>query len=279
MRRNFAAMDYDSFFADHLAGHSNIVIFDGTPGKTAQDFLNHRNPDERAIFVDRRAAAHHQYARDYGIGLKNNADGRLAVLVPHQFGGDAQLDWATLDVLSAEGLTDTHRTDLSFEGGNLFVDDRFGFVGKDTITENMECLGLTESQVVQAFEKELGRPIIVMPQQDYHLDVFMLPLGMRTVDGETKPTVLWRTDASKPTLHANGLDGIAQLESKGYRVVTVDGPAGQSPTNAFIDGTTFYVADRLTQESVTALARLGFLSLVQLPDTNTDGGLHCLTLP
>ena len=256
-----------------------LRIFDGAAGGSVAEFLAHDEPGQLAVYLDRRPRAHHRYSRDYGIGLRGGADGRASVLVPHHFGDDGRLDWAAMDMLEADGLIDVHRTDLLFEGGNILVDDKHAFVGRDTVRTNVEKLGLSEAQVIEAFEKELGRPVIVMPQQDYHVDVFMVPLGARELDGEVKPTVLWRQDPSNERTHEVGRAGIALLESHGYRVVAVDGSASRTVANAVLDGSTLYVADDVSPETKQLLRKLGFSVVVELPDTRTDGGIHCMTLP
>ena len=73
---------------------------------------------------------------------------------------------------------------LGFEGGNIVSDRQFAFIGGNTIRFNAVEMNQSESHVRRRFERELGRPVIVVgpvPQPIAHLDMFLTPLGERRV--------------------------------------------------------------------------------------------------
>lgn len=67
---------------------------------------------------------------------------------------------------------------LFFAGGNVLADERHAFVGADLIRANQD--GASERRVVERFQRELGRPVIVVgtaPQAVAHIDLMLTPLG------------------------------------------------------------------------------------------------------
>jgi len=69
---------------------------------------------------------------------------------------------------------------LSFEGGNLVADDALIFIGGNTVRLNAQQLNQSEDEIVRTFERELGRPVLVVgpvPQPIGHLDMMLTPLG------------------------------------------------------------------------------------------------------
>jgi hypothetical protein len=75
-------------------------------------------------------------------------------------------------------------SELYFEGGNIVSDEDTIFIGANTIRYDAIELGLSEADVVRAFQKELGRRVLVigpLPQPVAHIDMMMTPLGNGTV--------------------------------------------------------------------------------------------------
>lgn len=71
---------------------------------------------------------------------------------------------------------------LRFEGGNIVVGQEHVFVGAETIRWNAMKLGWSEVEVARAFERELGRTVLVLgpvPQPVGHIDMIVTPLSGR----------------------------------------------------------------------------------------------------
>jgi len=71
-------------------------------------------------------------------------------------------------------------SDLYFEGGNVVSDGDFILIGANTIRYNAIQLNVSETAIAARFQKELGRPVLVIgpyPQPIAHIDMMMTPLG------------------------------------------------------------------------------------------------------
>jgi len=69
---------------------------------------------------------------------------------------------------------------LYFEGGNIVSDDEYILIGANTIRYNSLKLEQDEVDIVIRFQKELGRPVLVLgpyPQPIAHIDMMITPLG------------------------------------------------------------------------------------------------------
>ena len=84
---------------------------------------------------------------------------------------------------ASEYLGWKHRSSsLLFEGGNIISDQRHLFIGANTIRYNAVELNKTDLEIMQMFERELGRPALVLgpfPQPVGHIDMILTPLGDR----------------------------------------------------------------------------------------------------
>lgn len=90
---------------------------------------------------------------------------------------DDRLMAAAIAEASGYALRDS---ELSFEGGNIVSDRQHVLIGANTIRYNAVELGTSESEVVLRFERELGRPVLVLgpvPQPVSHIDMAVTPLG------------------------------------------------------------------------------------------------------
>jgi hypothetical protein len=73
-------------------------------------------------------------------------------------------------------------SELAFEGGNLVAGSRHVFIGASTIAYNAALLKLSEIEVARMFQRELGRPVVVvgpLPQPVGHVDMMLTPLDER----------------------------------------------------------------------------------------------------
>ena len=107
-----------------------------------------------------------------------DADGNKSVLVSRTFDrvGDRQIPYA----IAKELRWPCRDSALSFEGGNIVADERHAFVGANTIRHNGVTLEQDEAEIVRQFERELGRPVLVVgpvPQPIGHVDMMLTPLG------------------------------------------------------------------------------------------------------
>lgn len=89
-------------------------------------------------------------------------------------------DWMLAQAAS-EHMGWKHRSStLLFEGGNIVSGERHLFIGANTIRFNAVELNKSDLQVMQMFERELGRPALVLgpvPQPVGHIDMILTPLG------------------------------------------------------------------------------------------------------
>lgn len=89
------------------------------------------------------------------------------------------------DALMAEALgaatgLPVERSELMFEGGNVLADERWIFVGANTIRANAERRGETDAEAARRFEAALGGEVLVVgavPQPVAHIDMMLTPLG------------------------------------------------------------------------------------------------------
>ncbi len=73
---------------------------------------------------------------------------------------------------------------LTFEGGNIVADNDYIYIGANTIAMNAEALGINEVAVVELFQNELGREVVVIgpvPQPIPHIDMMLTPLGNKKI--------------------------------------------------------------------------------------------------
>ena len=110
-------------------------------------------------------------------------NGEPVLLVPRAFRAGmprAQDELVREDAQRAFALK-TVRSRLYWEGGNIIHDDHACVIGVDTIAENMARLGLSEKEVSQSFEAELGTkvtPLGDMTRAHYSVDAAnMAPSG------------------------------------------------------------------------------------------------------
>jgi hypothetical protein len=71
---------------------------------------------------------------------------------------------------------------LNFEGGNIVADDKFVFIGANTIRLNAIQKNRPERAIAESFRDLLGKPVIVIgptPQPVGHIDMMLTPLGER----------------------------------------------------------------------------------------------------
>lgn len=69
---------------------------------------------------------------------------------------------------------------FDFEGGNILADERYVFVGGNTIRHNAIAEGLSDAVIAERFQQQLGREVIVVgpvPQPIGHIDLMLTPLG------------------------------------------------------------------------------------------------------
>jgi hypothetical protein len=99
-------------------------------------------------------------------GKSGHAGDRRVLLLPR-----ADPDLAPRDRLEGALLTDALGVELVmsrlyWDGGNVLCNGVHCFVGANTIAVNRIRLGLTASEVVRAFERELGLPVLVLGDVD-----------------------------------------------------------------------------------------------------------------
>lgn len=107
---------------------------------------------------------------------------RTRLVVPNSF--DREDDRIMPEVLGEMLDIEVIRSELNFEGGNLVSDSDAVFTGMNTIQTNVAQLHETPDQIQQRFERTLGRPLIVVGENQPsvpHLDLIVTPLGKKRV--------------------------------------------------------------------------------------------------
>lgn len=131
----------------------------------------------RLVMLDLPAASDFTiWPQDPFLVLKSR-DGRLALLAAREF--DRVDDRLIPQRLAKHLHTVFRKSKLAFEGGNVVVGSRHVFVGADTIRYNAVKLRKTDPDVVKAFQRELGRPVLVIgpvPQVVGHIDMMLTPI-------------------------------------------------------------------------------------------------------
>ena len=110
-------------------------------------------------------------------------DGGHSLLASREF--ERANDDALAAELGAELDWPVRVSTLNFEGGNIVSDDETIFVGANTIYDNAITLEMSEPEVVERFERELGRTVLVVgpwPQPVGHIDMMMTPTRRTTRD-------------------------------------------------------------------------------------------------
>lgn len=135
-------------------------------------------PDARVLPVDiEQNRAMTIFAQDPFLVL-THPTGRPMLLESNRFDRRNDRDLGRL-VAAALGI-ERATSSLAFEGGNIVSDERFVFVGSNTIHTNAETLSCSLDDVIERLSRETGRPVFVagaFPQPVWHIDMILTPLG------------------------------------------------------------------------------------------------------
>lgn len=138
---------------------------------------------------------------------------------------------------------------LSFEGGNIVSDPQFVFIGANTIRFNALQTNQTDQSVAKQFQRELGKPVIVigpLPQPIGHIDMMLTPLGgkhLLLADPE------WGARLAQAELDNNPA-AVAAFEAMCMEQFFGD----QSIRQVIVDGDTPYRPPELAGETARAIA-------------------------
>ncbi|MGC8862562.1 MAG: hypothetical protein ACP5R5_07275 [Armatimonadota bacterium] len=105
-------------------------------------------------------------------------DGRRVLLASREF--DRADDRLIPQRLAGHLHIPYRRSKLSFEGGNIVAGSRHVFIGANTIRYNAIRLHKTDPDIVRAFQREFGRPVLVIgpvPQPVDHIDMMLTAAG------------------------------------------------------------------------------------------------------
>jgi hypothetical protein len=155
-------------------------------------------------------------------------------------------------------------SELLFEGGNIVAGRRHVFIGANTIAQNALRLDIDQTEVARRFQRELGRPVVVvgpLPQPVGHIDMMLTPLDdHRLALADTQ----WGARLAREHLRRNPRN-VTDFENSCERMCFGDpairelrGPGGETmrppkivgQTAAAIDGSEAIAAklDRLAEE-------------------------------
>lgn len=204
------------------------------------------------------------WTRDGAVVLTRVQDGQEIVLLPHSFRDDGQVDrYLNRVILQGTGEAPAslanhpgilvRRSTLDFEGGNIVANGRHVLISPDTIQDNVKRLNLTQEQVVQRFQQEFGREVIVAsPEPDFHIDmglnflddhtvmVASPRLAERLLENQPHPGIEDRElqtmrDQTKDKDLARKYDELAEmLQGKGYRVLRMPNLAGRALSSPYM---------------------------------------------
>lgn len=132
----------------------------------------------------------------------------------------ASFDRADDDLMAATlaqelGLSFT-RSDLAFEGGNVLADERWIFIGANTIRYNAMQQGKSDMAIAAAFADALGGQVLVigsLPQPVPHIDMMLTPLGdghLLVADLHAGAAIAAAALANTPAEVAGFEDGLAR---------------------------------------------------------------------
>lgn len=168
------------------------------------------------------------WARDNGVTLTRQSDGREVLLLPRSFRNDGQLDAVVNRVIiQATGSAPAYlaqtvpdlivrRSELNFEGGDIVANGRHVLISADTLADNAKELGQEEEAVIARFAAEFGRPVIsVDPEPDFHID-----MGVAFLDDHT--AVVADPGMALDLLEQGTGDGIPAAELAVMRQATHD---------------------------------------------------------
>lgn len=204
------------------------------------------------------------WTRDGAVVLTRAENGQEVVLLPHSFRDDGQTD-AYLNRVILQGTGEApaslaghpgilvRRSSLDFEGGNIVANGRHVLISPATIADNVKRLHLSEADVVQRFQAEFGREVIVAsPEPDFHIDMGITFLDDHTVavaspqladsllEGQPHPGL---SDAELSTMRETTRDKelarkydelAAMLQTHGYRVVRMPNLAGRALSSPYM---------------------------------------------
>lgn len=108
----------------------------------------------------------------------HNSDGPNQLLLSHIFQRAGDRDMA-IELAKYLGWK-WKDSKLSFDGGNIVADNNHIFIGANTIYNNAGELKETPDKIVRRFERQLGKPVLVIgpvPQPIGHIDMMLTPLG------------------------------------------------------------------------------------------------------
>lgn len=263
------------------------------------------------------------WTRDGAVVLTRPSDGQEIVLLPSSFRDDGQVDRylnrvilngtgaAPASLANHEGIL-VRRSTLDFEGGNVVANGRHVLISPATIADNVKRLNLPEAEVVQRFEAEFGREVIVAsPEPDFHIDMGLGFLDDHTVtvasprlaegllEGQPHPGI---TDSELTTMReqtrdkdlARKYDELAtMLQGRGYRVIRMPNLAGRALSSPYMTyqnvlienyGTTkrvympVYGVPATDRAAADAYRAEGF-EVIEIPaarfSTRLGGGIRC----
>ena len=136
------------FFYHHLSTRPMAdpeMILDPNPQPDRMQFVG--VPDELSFSI---------WPQDPFVVLRDDR-GESRLLTSRDYGRMEDREMARM-VADALGWP-VEESSLFFAGGNVLADERHAFVGADLIRANQD--GVSERMVVERFQRELGRPVIV----------------------------------------------------------------------------------------------------------------------
>jgi hypothetical protein len=138
----------------------SVAVKPGANGKELGEVIRYwgYDPDRVDLFEQETESL---FARDNGVS--GRVDGGGAAMLLPRVGGERAMSGDPLcpKLLNEHFSMPVVRSKLFWDGGNILFDDVHCLIGANTIALNIQRLGLSESEVVTAFQSEFGVDVSV----------------------------------------------------------------------------------------------------------------------
>ncbi|MBX3167384.1 MAG: agmatine deiminase family protein [Candidatus Eremiobacteraeota bacterium] len=186
-----------SQLAEHTSPETQLTVAvpAGATGDSARDYLNeHVARPEKLQFLTVEGGEHwlSQWSRDSVLPLRT-AQGEEMLGVPnrlHWASANRNPEGETMDTVVPYLLAQQGRTQkvsplpwISLDGGNVVNNGSTAFVGEDSLHNTGKLLEETgcEQPAQEVLCHVLGKPVVVLPQMTFHIDLACTPLGEKTM--------------------------------------------------------------------------------------------------
>lgn len=302
MRIDLEIGDYLGVLRDYLQhlpelpGVNLVVVTMATRGSEYWRQIENEIPVELAgrVWITTARETHSIWAHDGSKPLATYGQ-TLARVMGILAASDQRLRWAT-QALTAVDI-EVIESDLPFEGGNVVVGDFHVFMGSDIIEYMMDETGAPRSEIVAAYGRQFGKPVIEVGaptvggevlQPAFHLDLFFTVARDWTRPG-VHNVILLQEALGGAGDYSERLEAIAeQMRRLGFEVRRIVGQHSGAAVritynNVVLSGQTALVPAYFghdNEEAFEVFRRLGYQVLPMKSSDETmrwNGAIRCAT--